>query len=278
MANRKPRLAPGIRTRIVQLRASNSDHTISLDTILSMLSKEGWDRLPSRGSVQNVVHWWEGLDPEIRVRELPFQWQLLERARIPWEASDWVLSCWHVFDGLKQLSVMDGAKTLLKAWEPFTNRWATWSWRVHLAASDLPEMVVIAIAAEYSLAEAFTDFGFAPEVGLQGIDAFLRRRPWASKGRAKCYEEAVRDGLLPPIPRYNYEVAVELGHSAAEPLTSEFGPAFTGILSGYWRLWYRCEIIPIRQRTRLVRRHKTPLDNWLELVQGVLKLQEENRN
>ena len=268
MAKRKPRLAVGIRTRIVQLRASNPDHPPSIDTILSRLSEEGWDRIPSRGSVQNVVHWWEGIDPKIRVRELPFQWQQLDRARIPWEASDWVLSCWHVFDGLKQLGISDGLKSFLKAWEPFTNRWATWSWRVHLAASDLPEMVVLAIAAEYALAEASTDFGFVAELGVEGIDAFLRRRPWGSKRRAKDYEEAVRDGLIPPIPRYNYEGAVELSQSAAEKFPSEISHAFAGYLSTYWREWYRREIIPVRQRLKLVRRDQTTSIRWPELNRG----------
>ena len=263
MPKRKPRLSFAIRSRIVQLRASNPEHPPSLDTILSRLVDEGWDRIPSRGSVQNLVHWWESLDPDIRARELPFRWQQLDRARIPWEAAEWVLSCWHRFDSQKlqgipesvtKTTTSEAIKPFLRAWGPFTNRWATWCWRVHLAAPDLPEFVVIALASEYGLAEASADLGFTPAIGLQGIDAFLRCGPWRSIERAEEYETACEHGLVPAIPEFDYEAAVESNISTAyynldigspfregarEEPVSQIGPLLAGILAFYWRQWYR---------------------------------------
>ena len=238
MAKRKPRLTVAIRTRIVQLRASNPDHPPSLDNILSTLADEGWSSLPSRGSVQKVVHWWDGLDFNIRSRDLPFEWQRLDRAHIPWEASKWVLSCKFLIDRFgKVKGTPESVKSLLEGWEPFSNRWATWCWRVHLAAPELPELAVVGIAAEYAFAEAATDFGFTSESGMQGIDAFLSWRPWESVNQAREYEKAVNDGHIPSIPLFNYDVNVQPNVSAMTGIPSKVGPVFYVLLSIYWRQW-----------------------------------------
>ena len=139
----RPRLRPDLQLVIVQKRSLG----FSIDKIRVELEREvaegKWDKPPSRGAIQNVVNRWDNLDSEIRDRELPFVWDQLERARIPWEASRWVLECQAHHEAAR----IHYAVSLINSGEPmermdllvaqtgrFTNRLATWSWRVHQAS------------------------------------------------------------------------------------------------------------------------------------------------
>ena len=52
----KPRLSIYLKQRICQLRLIHSRKPFSIDKILNQVSLEAWDPLPSRGTVQNIVH------------------------------------------------------------------------------------------------------------------------------------------------------------------------------------------------------------------------------
>lgn len=219
---RRPRLDPRLRIRIVQIRASNPEHPPSLDAILNQLSKEEWDHLPSRGSVQNVVHQWEQLPEEIKERDLPFQWHELHKARIPWEAAHWVLNCAFVYNFIFTNSlnkILSETNLHLGPFEPFTNRWATWCWRVHLAAPDLNVYVdLLALAEKYVHEEQVNDLLLGhPGMDVEDLDSFLVYRPdlgmskdeeqnqqdqephaWAIE-RRETYDLAISLGLIKPI-------------------------------------------------------------------------------
>ena len=206
----RPRIPVAIRTRIVQLRASNPARPMSLDAILKQLAKEEWRDLPSRGSVQKIVSDWEHLPEEIRQRDLPFRWHQLDRARLPWEASGWVARC-HVLyeryhlDGIERLTKMypeADAQEILDFDDTFTNRWACWCWRVHLAVERLPEMRVLIIAYEYTLAEQIQDLvPDHPQIDMSGWDDMLL---WLSYDLRPedlvFYADALKHGLVKPIP------------------------------------------------------------------------------
>ena len=203
----RPRLDPTLRTRIIQIRAQDKDRPPSLDAIINILEKESallddnkprWERLPSRGSVQNVVAAWERLSLEIRLRDLPFDWHRLEDARLPWDASAWVLKCKRWFEVFR--IPVARASGLDTQWPPFSNRWALWCWRIHLAAPGLGPFPILHIAAEYTIAEqAFDLLPERPPTRLSGWDSVLEYQPWQSRTAHRVYLEALRLGLVQPV-------------------------------------------------------------------------------
>lgn len=215
---RKPRLSPALRTRIVQLRASKSDHPPSLDDILNALQQERdpqdnskplWDPLPSRGSVQNIVRSWHDLDEEVRQRDLPFKWHELEKACIPWEASSWVQSCLQTYELAKIPSNYAGLgeflnRLVVRLVTPFvfTNRWAKWCWRIHEAVPTYETLLVLLLAREYTLAEQERDLlPDHPEMAVEGLTSFLRWFPDlnAPELNSDQYQEAVQLGVIQAV-------------------------------------------------------------------------------
>ena len=221
-------------TRIVQLRASHPAAPLSLDRILERLAKyESWDPLPSRGSVQNVVRDWEELPLEIRQRDMPFQWFDLQIARLSWEASEWVLRCQHFHQIVLERyaaameasgSSLDDIVVRLGVWETFTNRWATWCWRVYQAAPSLVESRVLSIALEYSQVEQLQDLvPDAPLVDISGWDAFLRWAPWRAPNWASLYAAAIGHGIISRVPDAEGIFSTTLALNRLPP-SSEYTP------------------------------------------------------
>jgi len=196
---RKSRIDPVIRIRIVQIRASNSENPPSIDAILDCLEKEGFDRLPSRTTVAAIIREWENLPEEIRWRDLPFQWNRLEVARVPWEASGWLLTCARALEVLKIRS-FQSTQGSHELWNSvFTNRRATWCWRVHLAAPDLDEIHVLALAFQYSDAEQANDLLPSQAYpSVEGTDGWLLYRPDMDEASGATYDTALELKLVPP--------------------------------------------------------------------------------
>ena len=242
---RRPRLSVAVRTRIVQIRASDEAHPPSLDRILDRLREEGFDPLPSRGSVQNVVHAWGKLPKDVKNRDLPFQWHQLDRARIPWEASEWVLDVlhaheWQVMGLAKRAEEPDlpsfSAAQILERRGRFTNRMATWSWRIHQAAPEITPGYVLVLANLYALEEQARDvLADNPPMQVEPYDAWLTFRPYRMdfegtedagniyEDAGNIYDDAIRLGMIPALPS-SYDRGTELAKllSEATPFTSEF--------------------------------------------------------
>ena len=101
--------------------------------ILELLSHEGWDPLPGRTTVQRVMKEYEQMPSEVRVKDLPFDLHLINRAGIPWEANELVSRCAHILGmmAIRQLSAPsipeeDYRRYLDEGFPVFTNRWAAW--------------------------------------------------------------------------------------------------------------------------------------------------------
>jgi len=220
---------------------------MSLDAILARLHEDGWERVPSRASVQNVIRDWDNLPGEIRQRDVPFKWRQLEMARIPWEASEWVLECKFQHEQLG-LSILHedpanelSSKERAVTFGAFTNRWATWCWRLHQAAPDLNPSDILAMASSYVYRERAQDLGGTSKVmDVAGIDDWLAYRPGLEDGRTfpiskeasdvrrrrSAYEEALRRGMASPIPDMRDDFASEQelreGLSGGPPIITLF--------------------------------------------------------
>lgn len=235
----RPRIELDVWTRIVQKRASDPQHPHSIDRIRVELEREfsagRLNRAPSRGTVANVVRWWEDQPPSIRERDLPFQWHELEKARLPWEASSWILECKFLYEASK-VSLCWGieageyqtlgigpecAQQVLGEVPPFTNRLATWCWRGHQAVPQMPMgSVQFLIAPKYAFEEQVHDF--FPELSeaeaLWPWDDWLTFRPDLDEnqqsripGAKRVYEEAIRLGIAMPLPGLEEEIRRYLG-------------------------------------------------------------------
>ena len=218
----RPRLPAAVRIRIVQVRAFDIDHPPSYDAILDQLVHEGWP-LPSRGSVQNLVNEWERLPQDVRNRDLPYVWDRGERREEPWIEAHTAFACKVAFETHGQALRLDRMENQalslldLRAWEPFTNRWASWCKRVQLAAPDLEPAKVTILAEKYVRAQQLRDL--APdetEPGLGAFNAFLQYRPdlaaeaspeGPSRHRAEAYRRAIAAGVAPPLPDLQTDLA-----------------------------------------------------------------------
>lgn len=226
----RPRLTRGVRARIVQIRASDREHPPSIDAILDRLQKEGIDPLPARGSVHNVIREWEKQPEEVRRREFPFEWHRLEDARIPWEASSWILCCQEArlagqLDAValdrrekERIAVELGINPASIVWHVvgavFTNRLATWYWRIHWAAPDLGPKDVQPLALLCAAQERMKDIVGTP-MDITMLEEWLILRPDKERrsngfaGAWRRYWDAVDLGLVKhPIPK-TPEEAVE---------------------------------------------------------------------
>lgn len=208
---RRPRVDPGVKLRIVQLRALNPSAPTPYEAIMDALEKEGLS-VPSKTTVASICQSWEA-SPH-RQKDLPFEWRNLERAEIGWEAGQYILDCIHV----RQRNAMDvlfkhwpdGPQSVWKArlqelCPPFTNRMAKWSWRIHQAAPEWNPGIVMAFAEKSAEEELVSDF-FGETPPPDYVEGLLIHRP----------DEGLRLGL-PEFANY-YLNAVGLGLVAKPPI------------------------------------------------------------
>jgi hypothetical protein len=186
---------------------------MSIDKIKAELEQEvlkgRWQKAPSRSAIDNVVKAWEKMEG-VRSRELPFEWPLLHRARVPWESSEWIMKCAAAFDGLK-LKAVEELKSLGASPEEiashlgwhgqFTNRLATWCWRVHQARPEYSPDFVCTIAEVYARAEQAKDLlPETPPMNVRWLDHYLKWRPDESSEAAYRYSQAIKFGMVEPMP------------------------------------------------------------------------------
>ena len=225
MPRGRPRLAPRLRLRIMQIRASHAESPPSIDKILDRMAQEGIDPLPARGTVASVIREWEELPELVRWQESPFRWDHPDRADVPWEASHWIRQCsntetiemleiGNAVKGIVITDVGDPPKVLKSEHSPvdmspfvrFTNRLAKWCWRIHLAAPDLLPKDVLGLASIPATEEATFDLT-GIRVEIQDLNDWLALRPDLEaraglEGSWKRYWVAVEVGLVAkPIPK-----------------------------------------------------------------------------
>ena len=187
--------------QIFQLRVQKK----TIDQILEVMG----DDVVSRGTVAKYVRVYDDMPGHLKLSDLPFEWCRLERAGLPWEASEWVMECQFVleryhFEGWSEMSrkgTDTEASRLMSGFEPLTNRWADWCWRVHQADPNLKAGEVLTVAHCYSHAQQIHDLlPDEPEMDMRWLDAVLRYRPYASKEEASIYEATLEAGLLSVAP------------------------------------------------------------------------------
>ena len=146
------------------------------------------------------------LDP---ILDQIFQWDLLEAAQLPWEASSFLLDMWAYDQDFNaqfesHLSVAGGA-TRYQA----TMRKAKWWWKVHLAVPELPEYSAVNNLPLdrhdfiWRHAEIFWLADFSTSVLGNPIDtsgqwAHLAYKPWEAPNLER-YNRAVREGRIKPM-------------------------------------------------------------------------------
>lgn len=207
----RPRLDPLVRSRIIQIFAALPEDPPTISAIDGYLVDEFGDS-PSRGAIHKVIADWKAIPEKIRSRDYPFEWQRLDKARIPWEASDWILRCIRL-DYENQVGAAGFAHsldidlgTLHIIAATFTNRLATWCWRIHLAAPDLIPEDVQPLSLVCAAQERMKDIADRPmEIGM--IEDWLvlrpdRERRYGVKGAWQRYWDAVGLGIVKnPIPK-----------------------------------------------------------------------------
>ena len=109
----------------------------------------------------------------------PFRWHQMESYDLPWEASGFLLTLATLFRDIQKDFPSDWPKM------PFTLRQARWSWRVHLAASDLSPNRVIDVAQMFVQREIASTVLGSPE-DMDELDAYLEYAPWRGE---KEYDE-----------------------------------------------------------------------------------------
>lgn len=244
-------LNPRIRVRIIQIRASKPDRPPTIDAILEQLSTEfEEDQLPSRGTVGSTVKVWDALNPEIRYRDMPFEWHQLERARVPWEASRWVLECQALYQTSqtkyaaaleRQGESREQIAAMLVSTGHFSNRWATWTWRVHQARPDWETGRVLSIAGLYVYAEQSEDLlPSNPPIRLPGVQALMAHMPdlWTEE-RPKfgaVYELGITYGIIEDFPEFD-ELADGIDRWAELPRVLE-SESSGGIGRAYGLSWW----------------------------------------
>ena len=117
---------------------------------------------------------------------MPFEWRQLEAARVPREVSRWLMDCQGTSDLTISGSAMqrlgrkvndepyDGGDMPLHSFEPFTNRWACWCWRVHLAVPDMDVLSTLDVARIYAGQEQLAELVSGGPGDLKWLDMYLR--------------------------------------------------------------------------------------------------------
>ena len=125
-----------------------------------------------------------------------FEWHRLDEYGLPWEASEFLLEMWAY---VKELGVaLEWALQYSTPLPPPTVRQAHWWWRVHQAAPDQDKVFIQLWAEALWQCELHKDV-LGKTVDVSDIEAFLAYREWVSPEHKTIYDQAVKDGRIPPL-------------------------------------------------------------------------------
>ena len=136
-----------------------------------------------------------------------YQWHLLDKYGLPWEASPFLLEmCW-----VMQHIGLHADETSEKTYEHVnvepihlpTVREVLWWWRIHLAAPELGVEIGTAnqfrsIAMEFIKRELLHEILGQP-LEMADLEAWLVWKPWLDEVRDAEYHQAVSRGMIPLI-------------------------------------------------------------------------------
>lgn len=157
--------------------------------IYAELEKEFKDPVSER-TVATWIKGFKTLREETVSLDSPFQWHLMEKYGLPWEASAYLLQMWAYY----VVRSLDNPKPE----PPPTTRQVSWWWRVHQAAPDIDQQDVWWIAQEFVVREVAHEV-LAQPLEMADVEAWLAVKPWSGEDQRSTYLSTVEIGLIPPL-------------------------------------------------------------------------------
>ena len=179
--------------------------------IVDALCEKYGDDAVSERTVATWVKGFKGLSSGITDRDAPFQWHLMDKYGLPWEAGAYLMGVLHATEGRRnrERDMNKEPDPLGAVWTvspTLTSREALWCWRVHLAAPEVgqevgrPFLDVLHFARQLAFREIAHEVLGEP-LRMADLEAVLAYKPWLSEERHEIYHKALDDGyVLPPPP------------------------------------------------------------------------------
>lgn len=171
------------------------------------LEKE-FEKPVSERTIANWITGFKTLSKETVSLDSIFQWHLLDKYGLPWEASPFLLEMCLVSqhidlhtDGEFEHTYDDG-QTASLIHLPIV-REVVWWWRIHLAAPELGRDFgttnnIREIAGEFVVRELLHEILGRP-LEMADLEAWLTWKPWLSEDRDAEYRQAINRGIIPPV-------------------------------------------------------------------------------
>jgi hypothetical protein len=208
----RPKKSPSQQIRAYDLHKGG----FSPEAILGQLEQE-FDKPVSLRTVERWTQGFKRLPAGVSDSDAPFQWHLLEKYGLPWEASEYLLEMWAYF--------LVRSLYNPKAEPPPTVRQVHWWWRVRQAAPDIDSQDVWWIAQEFVVREIAHQV-LAQPLEMADVEVWLALKPWSGEDQRSIYLSNVKIGLIPPLR------AVEQSSSTVERIWQETGkPHNIGLIS-----------------------------------------------
>ncbi len=174
-----------------------------------------WERFGDEAVSERTVATWvkgfKSLSPETIALDSPFQWHLMDRYGLPWEAGQYIMDILYLIEEIREVQKAR-AETIprngrVRITPHPTARDALWCWRVHLAAPEIATTVgylsdVYHLARQFAFREIARDVLASP-VETADLEALLVYKPWLDFGgedvRHQAYHKALDEGAVLPL-------------------------------------------------------------------------------
>ena len=202
----------------IQLMASGGD--VSAQNINIHLDEAHPEGTASYRLITNWVKEFKGQDAWQVLLDSPFQWNLMEKYGLPWEAGKlvmdilFVLEIWRVGQRERaELNRREYPRSEIIVTPYLSVREALWCWRVHLASPEIGTLVgdrgdIYYLALQFSAREVAADILKKP-FDVADLEALLVYKPWVDVGaeerRHRAYHNAVEQGTIPSLPSFELE-------------------------------------------------------------------------